>query len=336
MAFYKHVPPQLPLPGPTTKIAFVGEAPSDDEVITGQPLVGPSGRVFNQILRSAGLERADYLVTNVYDEQAEDNDLTEFMKDEALTKANFERLESELRAASPNVIVPMGASALWAFTGHTAITPFRGTVAKATRIIPGAKLLPTFHPAFVMRQWKFLPIVVGDIIKAAAEAERGPKVVYPQRKLYIEPDLDDFRAFSDKCKASDLLSVDIETGWGQITCIGFAPSAKEAMCVPFVDHRKPNQSYWATQAAEVEAWKITRDLLEHPVPKLGQNFTYDAFWLLNKQGVRVRNYQHDTRLMHHALHPELPKDLAFLGGTYTDLGAWKHWGGRYSNDKRDS
>lgn len=329
-----HVPPQLPEPGPTCKIAFVGEAPSHEELAAQQPFMGPAGRVFNAMLRSAGLARAEYLITNAYDTQAEDNNVAPFMADAALTQENSLRLAAELNTAKPNVIVPLGASALWMLTGHTAITPFRGSVVAASRVAPGAKLLPTFHPAFIMRQWKLLPIAVADLVKAAKESEFS-EIRYPKVRLLLEPSLADVREFVRRGKEADLLSVDIETGWGQITSVGWAINDWEAITVPFVDLRKPSKSYWGSLEAEFEAWRLIEDLMTSPVPKLGQNFTYDAFWFLKRKGIHVRNYRHDLRLMHHALYPELPKDLASMGGSYTNLGAWKHFGGRYSNEKRD-
>jgi len=69
---------------------------------------------------------------------------------------------------------------------------------------------------------------------------------------------------------------------------------------------------------------------------LFQNGPYDVMWIDKKWKMKVMNYGDDTRLAHQVLYPELPKDLAFLGATYTDLGAWKNWGGRYSSaNKRD-
>lgn len=324
-------PKNLPSP-----ILFVGEAPSSEEVIQGEPLVGPSGRVFNAVLRTAGLERADYYITNVYDEQAPDNDVSEWRTDKDRTARAFKRLEQEVLEAGANVIVPLGATALWAFTGQTSITPYRGTVSQASRIKPGAKLVPTFHPSHVIQQWKYFSTVTADIIKAASEAKKGPKIVYPRVSLNIQPTLAELEAWKHKLLSADLLSTDIETGWGQITCIGFAPNDHEAICIPFVDFGKPARSYWADPAEEAQALRIIAEILRSPVPKLFQNGPYDVMWLAKKWHMTVTNYSEDTRLQHHALYPELPKDLAFMGATYTDLGAWKNWGGRYSSaNKRD-
>lgn len=330
-----HVPPQWPSRIPTP-ITFVAEAPSYEEIIGLRTLIGPAGRVFNQTLRAANLNRADYHVTNLFDEQAEDNDVEPWLADEGRMAEARARLAEEIGRTRPNVIVPLGAAALFAFTGFRKISAFRGAVTAASYIVPGAKLLPTYHPAAIFKQWKLLSITVGDYVKAAREAARGPRIVYPKRQILIEPTVADVGAFADECLHSDLLSVDIETGWGQITCIGFAPTAERAMCIPFVDKRKPSRNYWASADDEFEVWKHVRRVCESPVPKLGQNFIYDFVWLYEEAGIEVRNYHDDTRLISHALYPELPKDLATLAGSYANVGAWKHYGGRYHASKRDS
>lgn len=346
------VPCQKPRRTPCP-IAFVGEAPSDEEVSNRieigrdkagkrlykadpQPFVGPSGRLFNSILRAANLDREDFLITNVFDEQAPENEVGPWLRDEALIKRNFDRLAGELQRFRPRVVVPLGSTALWAFTGRSAIGDFRGSVLPSTRIVPGVKLLPTFHPAAVMRSYKLLPLVTSDFIKAQAEAKLGPKITYPDVTLLVEPSLADVKAFCKDCLKAKLLSTDIETGWGQITSIGFAPTADLAMNIPFIDLRKPNKSYWGSLEEECQAWFAVQEVLESEVPKLGQNFTYDAAWLWVKMHIRCRNYQRDIRLLHHALYPELPKSLGSMAASYTRFGAWKHWGYGGTEDKKDN
>jgi hypothetical protein len=187
-----------------------------------------------------------------------------------------------------------------------------------------------------MSQWKFLPVVTRDLLRALDESE-FPERREPKGHLLLEPTVEDVREFLRECRTSPLLSVDIETGWGQITSIGFAPTPEIAMSIPFVDLSRPDRSYWRTPEAEVAVWLEVKHLLEDPtIPKLGQNFTYDAFWLWMRAGIGVRGYVEDTRLKHHAIYPELPKDLAFMS-SYTDLGAWKQMGGRYTAEtKRDA
>jgi hypothetical protein len=96
--------------------------------------------------------------------------------------------------------------------------------------------------------------------------------------------------------------------------------------VPFTDLSRTTKSYWPTVADEVNVWRAVKAVLEHPVPKLGQNFDgYDVQWLLHKMGIRVRGLSHDLRLLHHALYAELPKSLAFMASAYSSLPGWKHW-----------
>lgn len=325
-----HVPPQMPAVVPT-RIAFVGEAPSTDEVIQRRPFVGDAGRVFNAMLRMANLEREEYLITNVFDEQAPDNDLDKagWFRDDVRIAENFARLNEELNATQPTVIVPLGGTALWAFTGNRTIKGFRGSVTAATQLRPGAKLMPTFHPSYIQKNWHMLAIGTGDIIKASEEADLGPEIIYPHVELLIEPTVQDVLNFVPECAAAPKLSVDIETGWGQITAIAFAVSTSRAMSVPFVDLRKPNRSYWPTLEQELAVWAAVRQILAEPNPKIGQNYMYDLFWLWEKHGIATRNYRADTRLRHKVLFPELPADLANMAGSYTRVGAYKMWGGRY-------
>lgn len=347
------VPAQEP-EGGTCKLAFVAEAPSDEELDKGQPLVGPSGRVFNAILRSAGIDRREVGITNVFSEKLPDNNVRNWcvpLKDakaQGLTdlppigdngflrsehRHHLDRLAEELKRWQPNVVVPLGGTALWALTGQTGITALRGTPVAASRIVPGVKLLPTFHPAAVMRQWKFFPVAIGDLIKAQRESEY-PEVRLASRRLILEPTHDDLAVILPTLLQSSLLSIDIETYGHQITCIGFAPDVGNALTLPFVDARVPSHNYWPTLDGELAAWEFARTVLESNVPKLGQFAgTFDAYVLLRTYGIRLRNYSEDTRLEHHVLYPELPKSLEFMGNSYASQGAWKHWGRR--GEKRD-
>jgi len=58
-------------------------------------------------------------------------------------------------------------------------------------------------------------------------------------------------------------------------------------------------------------------------PKSAQNGLYDLSFLWRSYGIAVKNYQHDTMLLHHALQPESEKSLGFLGSLYTNEASWK-------------
>ncbi len=346
--------PQWPHSRPC-KIAWVAEAPGDEEIAgnkkhpDGAPLIGPSGHNFDTALRMAGINRSAGLVTNVFNVQLPDNDVfnwcldtksMEVQKKEerydlpAIARGKWldmkyaghlDRLKEEIEACEPNLIVALGGTALWAFTGFSNIKQRRGAICEATMTCPGVKVLPAPHPAAMLYDYSVLHVLVKDFLKAKRECE-FPDIRYTPRKIFVAESGKDINLFAlAHLHDAEWISIDIETypTMKQITCISFSPDEKIALVIPFVDLRKPDRSYWKTAEEEVEAWQYVRAICALPNPKLGQNFDYDFKWLYD-MGIPVRNALHDTRLMHHALYPELPKDLGFLGSIYAQSeAAWK-------------
>lgn len=317
---------------PFNGIAFVGEAPGAEEVDRLRPFCGPSGRVFDALLRSAGIDRLACWVGNVFSTKLEDNDLR---TEKALRGAgwdehwqsNVSRLHSELSAIRPTVTVPLGGTALLALAGTTSVAQFRGQPRMGTGLFSDFKIIPTWHPAFVMRNWDNFIIAVGDLMRVLTEVPKGRTLTWPTRTLNIAPSIEEVERAAEEWQTGDgPLSCDIETGWGQIRGIAFAPSQWEALYCPFISLAALDRNYWPSHALEVRAWKACKRLLECDRPKLGQNFAnYDIIWLLTKAGIRPRRYCHDLRLLHKALWPELPAGLAFMGAAHSEQGAWKAW-----------
>lgn len=251
----------------------------------------------------------------------------------ALTQSKFlrrefipylEALADEIITVDPNLIICLGNTPLWALSGLTGISRIRGTTRLSTHTAIGYKLLPTYHPAAVLRQWELRPTTVMDLAKAAREAE-FPEVRRPKREIWIQPTLADLETFYDRhIRGCSILSVDIETAGTRVTCIGFAPSPAVALVLPFDDERRKGRSYWPDKQSEGHAWAFVRMVLtELAIPKLFQNGLYDIAFLWRSVGIPVMGATHDTMLLHHALQPESLKGLAFLGSAYTDEGPWK-------------
>lgn len=366
-----------------TKLAFLAEAPAGEECDAGRALalpaplclVGPGGRLFGQMLRSAGLsrtddppddwgraydavglrrlmwERSDHWVSNVWPVRLEGDDFGKLFGPATEARANgwaepeyyargygwlrpeyrlaLDLLAIELAVYNPDIVVTMGAAATWALTGEPSIRECAGVRMTANRVVPGCPVYPTLHPAHVLQDFRMLNRGVEDIQRAAAGVAPQP------RNLWLEPDLQDMRRWWDEIgRHASMLAVDIETTRGQIECVGFA-GAGGAICVPFVDWRSSNRSYWPHAGAEKDAWDMVEAWLTSRAPKVFQNGLYDVSWLWGHMGIRVTNYTHDTRLMAHVLDPEMPKSLAYLGATYaTPPGAWKL--ARYADEKRDA
>lgn len=315
------------------KLALVIGIPSDDDDRKGSIFSGGDGYILDVALRQANIDRDECLLLPIFDNRSE---ALEKIGDKEYQEVAFSRTSAIIAAYGPPVVVPLGDTACWGFTGDKRIAAYRGAVTKATRISPLHKLVPSYDPSSVRKDYRLLTLLVFDLMKAAAEAAKGPLITYSEKQIYIEPEPWDLPKWEDACAAADTLSIDIETGWGQITCIGFAPSATTAYVVPFVDMRQNDKSYWPSVETEVMAWETVRRICANSVPKLGQNFSYDFFWLWDRYGIKVNNYRYDTRLQHKSLYPELQADLASMAATYSSVGAYKTWGGKYQNaEKRD-
>jgi DNA polymerase len=253
-----------------------------------------------------------------------------YLREEFL--GELDRLKEELETVRPNLIVALGNVACWALLRSAKISAIRGTTTECV-LVPGLKVLPTFHPSYVMRQWPTRPIVIADLMKAHREG-RKPSIDRPNRRIMINPTLDEIATLAPGLMSAPLIAIDIETRYGQITEIGFAGKRDEALVVPFVDYTKLGNSYWSTQGEELAAWHWVERLLSCPTPKLFQNGLYDLQYIL-RMGFTPKSCFEDTMLLHHALYPEMKKGLGFLGSIYTNETAWKIIRGQTTETKSD-
>ncbi len=247
------------------------------------------------------------------------------------------RLGDEILAHDPNLIVCLGNTAIWAMLGTTGVRKLRGTTAVSTHCVSGYKLLCTYHPSAVHRQWELRPTVVADLGKINTEKDTA-HVERPRVEIWTEPSLEDIKTFFENhVRGCPLLSVDIETSGSQITCIGFAPRRDLALVVPIHDDRNASGCYWNTANDERHCWRLICSVLENStIPKVFQNGLYDIAFLLRSYQIKTQGAVHDTMLLHHALQPESLKSLGFLGSIYTNHGPWKSERKRSDTVKRDA
>ncbi len=248
----------------------------------------------------------------------------------------LERLADEILEVNPNLILCLGNTPLWALAGITGISKHRGTTRLSSHTATGYKLLPTYHPAAVIRQWELRPTTVIDLMKARREAE-FPEIRRPKREIWIEPEIADIERFiNEHITGHTQLAVDIETAGNRVTCLGLSPRPELALVIPFDDPRRKGRNYWPSQDAECKAWHLIRHILGDPsISKSFQNGLYDIAFLWRSVGIRVYGAEHDTMLLHHALQPESLKSLGYLGSVYCDEGAWKQERGKATTIKRD-
>ncbi len=244
----------------------------------------------------------------------------------------LDRARREIIALQPNLTLALGSGAIWSLTQKRNLTSIRGTVSQYF----GGKILPSYSPRVVQQMWSYRPVLVQDLMKAGREME-WPEIRRPRREVLVSPTLTEIEAWIAQlmAKPPSKLGCDIETAYGQVTCIGFSADAGHAIVIPFLDRTKSDWNYWPSQAQEERAWDAVRRLLVSRYPKLFQNGLYDMQYLF-RMGFRITAASHDTMLLHHSILPELQKGLGFLGSVYTDEPAWKLMRkGKPDTEKRD-
>jgi uracil-DNA glycosylase len=129
---------------PNANLMFVGEAPGRDEDIQGIPFVGRAGQKLTQIIEAIGLKREDVYIANVIKCRPPENRNPEPDEVEQCEPFLFRQVDT----IKPKVIVALGTFAAKSLLkSNESISRMRGRVFEYR----GAKLVPTFHPAFLLR-----------------------------------------------------------------------------------------------------------------------------------------------------------------------------------------
>ena len=126
------------------RLMFVGEAPGADEDMQSRPFVGRAGQLLTKIIEAIGLKREEVLIGNVNRCRPPGNRPPTF--EEASMCKPF--LEREIAIVQPEVIVTLGNTALQNLLGaKQGITKLRGTFQN----YKGINVMPTYHPAYLLR-----------------------------------------------------------------------------------------------------------------------------------------------------------------------------------------
>jgi uracil-DNA glycosylase family protein len=136
------------------EIVFVGEQPGDKEDLAGRPFVGPAGRVLDEALEAAGIDRRLAYVTNAvkhFKWQARGKRRIHQKPNAAELAACRPWLEAELAVVKPKVLVPLGATAAQALLGRSfRVTRERGVPLEGTGLAD--RVVATVHPSSILRQ----------------------------------------------------------------------------------------------------------------------------------------------------------------------------------------
>ena len=187
------------------------------------------------------------------------------------------RLWDLVRASRPNLVLALGNIPCWALLHQTKISAIRGAIQRAIPSLRPQKILPTFHPSYILRVKSDEVIALADFQKAKREAEfpeirrierwiTGPR---PDQRITLE-EIEEWLN-----RPAEAYSVDIESGYvlyskaelarmtqrmkfilsSQISMVGFARSSHDALVIPLMDRNTKTLMYFS-QKDEVKAWKL--------------------------------------------------------------------------------
>jgi uracil-DNA glycosylase len=154
---------------PDADLMFVGEGPGADEDVQGEPFVGKAGQLLTKMIEAMGFARSDVYIANVVKCRPPGNRNPE--PEEIAACEGF--LKAQIAAIKPKVIVALGKFAVQTLLAdQSPISRLRGH----WREYQGVPLMPTFHPAYLLRSpdekkkaWEDLQLVM----KVFGKAPRG-------------------------------------------------------------------------------------------------------------------------------------------------------------------
>jgi DNA polymerase len=136
----------------TVAVMFIGEQPGDQEDLQGRPFVGPSGKLLDQCLEEAGIERSKVYVTNAVKHfKWEPRGKRRLHKKPTMREVKACRpwLDAEMEAVGPKLIVCLGATAAQSLLGSNfKVTEERGTLLHVEGL---PAIVATVHPSSILR-----------------------------------------------------------------------------------------------------------------------------------------------------------------------------------------
>ncbi len=150
----------------SAELVFVGEGPGRDEDLQGEPFVGRAGQLLDKMIVAMGYGRDEVYICNVVKCRPPENRTP--TPEEALTCRQF--LAPQLQLVAPKVIVALGRCAAQALGAAEATGSWRGRWASWE----GVPVLPTYHPAFLLRSPEFKRTVWEDLQLVMARLGKAP------------------------------------------------------------------------------------------------------------------------------------------------------------------
>ena len=148
----------------SAKIIFIGEAPGKNEDEKGRPFIGVAGRILDEALQKAGIERSQVFITNIVKCRPPGNRIPE--DDERAACRPY--LDRQISLIAPRIICILGATAYSSILGGNSITQNRGKIVKRK----GQKYLITIHPAAAIYNKNLRQVLEDDLSSLSQEIKK--------------------------------------------------------------------------------------------------------------------------------------------------------------------
>lgn len=304
-------------------IAIVGEALGQKEAEIGEPFVGQAGAYLNRAFALLGLNRSDYRISNSIQCQPPRDWLVGAPWEQAALRHCHTHRVLNLYGHSPKVYLTLGVTATRTVLHDILHVEYQGKLNDWQGYVvgnpPGPYVIPSFHPAFLLRgQQKLMGSLLFAMRRAMEVASFG--LTRSEVSLVVDPDPEWFDEWANQVTPESWLAVDIENpvspgtdedditfGVGQIIRINFSCNPEQGITVPWEPRYMPT----------------IRRLLASPCPKVLWNERYDTY-VLGRHNERMSGVILDAMWAWHMLQSSLPRGLGFVAPFYSDLPPWKH------------
>lgn len=329
---------------PNAKLMVIAESPGKHEDEQLEALVGPTGKLHNEMLIEAGkitgtgITPSDVYKTNVVKFMPPRDEFGNYniygLPDSVIEECK-EQLREEVRAINPNVILVLGDLSLSTVTGMSGITKYRGSILQSKY---GPKAVGTLHPAGLLYtgEEQRLAYSARTYIQLdynrAVEESLTKELDLPQRQIDIPKNSLDVWRFLQRYEGKKRIVVDLETPKCIPVLFGIAFNKNHAMSIPLLNVYGID----IPETEMTEIWKLLANFFEREdLEIVAQNAKFDHEKIIKALGFRIRNIFYDTMLAEGVLNPELPKGLAFITSWRTREPFYKDEGKEFNPKKDD-
>lgn len=307
------VPPQLT---PNSNELIVAEAAGAEEAEAGVPLVGGAGKWFNAMLAQAKIPRSRLSLANVLSCRPRDNvfptdekweHTSQQTSKEAVNYCIKHHLSKAINFKRWQKITTLGGKPLEALTGRAGVLEWRGSPLPLLPIIGQdtpvradllnkSIILPTLHPAFLMRQRELTSVCIRDLRKPASA---------PPEFYSLWGSLEELQKFSPRVFAFDL---EWDPMTSEISHCGFSNKMFHANVWEWSSLHTPEFERIFSQADT---------LIGHNIVGADLQYFLKMGWKLTPRKI------YDTILMQHLIQPDMRHGLPFVASVFTKKVFWK-------------